>query len=174
MMEITLEKIDIIRERTGITYKEAKEALEECGGDVLETLIHLESTQKGDKWTEGLSAAGNEVLDKLKELLKQGNVTKIRVKKDNNTILDIPVTAGAIGTLLAPQLAAIGAVVAVISKTKVEIEKPGGEVINLSDIVERKAGAAKEFMDDLADDAKDIVSKKKRRVRVRKPDEQND
>ncbi|MGI6704442.1 MAG: DUF4342 domain-containing protein [Clostridia bacterium] len=173
-MEITLEKIDIIRERTGLTYKEAKEALEQCGGDVVETLIHLEATQKGEKWTESLSVAGNEVLDKLKELLKQGNVTKIRVKKDNNTILDIPVTAGAIGTLLAPQLAAIGAVVAVISKTTVEIEKPGGEVINLSDIVERKAGAAKGFIDDLADDAKDMMGKTKRRVRVRKPDGQKD
>lgn len=174
MMDITLEKIDIIRERTGLTYKEAKEALEECDGDIIETLVQLETTQKGDKWTESLSTASNEVLDKLRELLKQGNVTKIRVKKDDNTILDIPVTAGAIGTLLAPQLAAIGAVVAVISKTVVEIEKPDGEVINLSGIVERKAGAAKEFIDDLTDDAKGIMRKRKKRARVIKPEEQED
>lgn len=168
-MDITLEQIDIIRERTGLSYKEANEALKEHDGDVIETLIHLESIQKGAKWTENLSAASGEVLERLKVLLKQGNVTKVRVKKDNNTILDIPVTAGAIGTLLAPQLAAVGAVVAVISKTTVEIEKPNGEVINLSGIMERKADVAKEFIDDLADDAKDIIEKGKRRVRVRKP-----
>ena len=174
MMEITLEKIDIIRERTGLSYKEAKEALEKCGGDVVETLIDLEATKKDEKWTDSLSLAGNEVLEKLKELIKQGNVTKIRVKKDGNTILDIPVTAGAIGTLLAPQLAAIGAVVALISKTTVEIEKPGGAVINLSEIVEKKAGAAKGFIDDLGDDAKDIMTSRKRRVRVRRKDQQGD
>jgi DNA-binding transcriptional MerR regulator len=174
MMEITLEKIDVIRERTGLSYKEAKEALEKCEGDVVETLIFLESTKKDEKWTDNLSTAGSEVLERLKELIKQGNVTKIRVKKDSNTILDIPVTAGAIGTLLAPQLAAIGAVVALISRTTVEIEKPGGEVINLSEIVERKAGAAKGFIDDLADDAKNMMGRRNRRVRVRRKDEQSD
>ncbi len=173
-MDITLEKIDTIRERTGLTYKESKEALEEYGGDVIETLIHLESIQKDTKWTENLTTASGEVLERLKVLLKQGNVTKIRVKKGDNTILDIPVTAGAIGTLLAPQLAAVGAVVAVISKTVVEIEKPNGEVINLSGIVERKADVAKEFIDDLADDAKDIIGKGKRRIRAKKPKEQKD
>jgi DNA-binding transcriptional MerR regulator len=174
MMEITLEKIDVIRERTGLSYKEAKEALEKCGGDVVETLILLESTKKDEKWTDNLSTAGSEVLERLKELIKQGNVTKIRVKKDSNTILDIPVTAGAIGTLLAPQLAAIGAAVALISRTTVEIEKPDGEVINLSEIVERKAGAAKGFIDDLADDAKNMMGRRNRRVRVRRKDEQSD
>lgn len=173
-MEITLEKIDTIRERTGLTYKEAKEALEENNGDVVETLIHLEATHKGGRWTENLTAAGNEIIDKLKELLKQGNVTKIRVKKDSNILLDIPITAGAIGTLLAPQLAAVGAVVAVISKITVEIEKPDGEVVNISDIVERKAGAAKGFIDELADDAKDIIDKGKRKVRVRKTTKEQD
>ena len=41
-MEISLEKVDQVKERTGSTYKEAKEALEICGGDVLEAIIYIE------------------------------------------------------------------------------------------------------------------------------------
>lgn len=173
-MDITLEKIDIIRERTGLSYKESKEALEKCGGDVVETLVYLEEAHKGEKWTENISSAGTDIVDRIKELIKQGNITKIRVKKDGNIIMDIPVTAGAIGTVIAPQLAAIGAVVAAIAKTTVEIEKPGGEVINLSEIMGKKAGEARVIFEDLAEDAKDIVGKRKRRCQSTDTNQQND
>jgi DNA-binding Lrp family transcriptional regulator len=173
-MEITLEKIDIIRERTGLSYKEAKEALEKCDGDVVETLVFLEETKKGEKWTQNISTAGNEMIERIRELIKQGNITRIRVKKDENIIMDIPVTAGAIGTVIAPQLAALGAVVAAISKTTVEIEKPNREVINLSEIVGKKAGEAKVILEDLADDAKDIVGKRKRKGKGNDPEGQKD
>ena len=46
MAEITLEKIDIIKERTGVSYTDAKEALEECDGDVVNALIYIEAKQK--------------------------------------------------------------------------------------------------------------------------------
>jgi len=46
MAEITLEKIDIIKERTGVSYTEAKEALEECDSDVVNALIYIEAKQK--------------------------------------------------------------------------------------------------------------------------------
>lgn len=41
MENITLEKVDMIRERTGVSYEKAKEALEVCEGDVLEALIYI-------------------------------------------------------------------------------------------------------------------------------------
>ena len=148
-MEITLEKIDAIRERTGISYKEAKEILEEFNGDVINALIYLEEAQKKDKWTETVTVAGNEVVDKIKDLIKKGNITKIRVKKDNKVILDIPVTAGAIGTFLAPQIAALGTVVALISKCTLEIERPDKRTLNINDIMEEKVEQAKGFVEDL-------------------------
>ena len=46
MSEITLEKIDIVRERTGASYSEAKEALEACGGNVVDALIYLEGQKE--------------------------------------------------------------------------------------------------------------------------------
>ncbi|EAX48230.1 transcriptional regulator, Fis family [Thermosinus carboxydivorans Nor1] len=65
-MEITLEKIDIIRERTGVSYREAKEVLERNGGNVIEALIELES-KKENTWAEEFSVRSAEVIDKVKE-----------------------------------------------------------------------------------------------------------
>ena len=45
MENVTLEKVDMVRERTGVSYEKAKEALEVCEGDVLEALIYIEKTQ---------------------------------------------------------------------------------------------------------------------------------
>ena len=51
MEDITLEKIDIIRERTGVSYREGKAVLERTGGNIIEALIELESVKQAS-WTE--------------------------------------------------------------------------------------------------------------------------
>lgn len=119
-MEITLEKIDIIRERTGVSYREAKEVLERNGGNVIEALIELES-KKENTWAEEFSVRSAEVIDKVKELIHEGNVTKIRIKHDGRTLVDIPVTLGTIGAVVLPQLAALGVLVAVFKRCTIEV-----------------------------------------------------
>ncbi|SDF24472.1 DUF4342 domain-containing protein [Sporolituus thermophilus] len=119
-MEITLEKIDIIRERTGVSYREAKEVLERNGGNVIEALIELES-KKESTWAEEFSVRSAEVIDKVKELIYEGNVTKIRIKHDGRTLVDIPVTLGTIGAVVLPQLAALGVLVAVFKRCTIEV-----------------------------------------------------
>lgn len=125
MEEITLEKIDTIRERTGATYREAKDALERAGGNVLEALIDLEAKKPGG-WTEEFSVKSGEVVDKVKELIRQGNVTKIRVKQDGKTLVEIPVTLGAISAVFLPQLAALGVLVAVFKRCTIEVVRSDG------------------------------------------------
>jgi len=164
-MEITLEKIDTIRERTGVSYKEAKEALQACNGEVVDALVYLEQAQKEGKWTETITVAGSEVVDKVKDLIRKGNIAKIRIKKDDKVLLDIPVTAGAIGTLLAPQLAAIGTVVALISKCTLEIERANKETVNLNKMMGQKAEHAMEIVEDLAEDAKGFVGELSKKVK---------
>lgn len=119
-MEITLEKIDIIRERTGVSYREAKEVLERNGGNVIEALIELES-KKESTWAEEFSVRSAEVIDKVKELIHEGNVTKIRIKHEGRTLVDIPVTLGTIGAVVLPQLAALGVLVAVFKRCTIEV-----------------------------------------------------
>ena len=90
-MEITLEMIDAVRERTGVSYAEAKEALENSNGSVVDAIVSLEKKSAGK--TE-------DVLEKIKALVKEGNVNKIRMKKDEKVLLTVPVNVGIVGGLI--------------------------------------------------------------------------
>ena len=141
MMEISLEKIDTIRERTGLSYKEAKEVLEKHDGNVVEALIDIEQNQ--GSWNENISSKGDLIVDKLKEALRKGNVTKITIKKDGEIIVNIPVTAGVIGTILAAPVAAFGLTAAVLAKCSIEITKEDGEVVDINSMAEKTVDKVK-------------------------------
>ena len=134
-MDISLEDIDKVVERTNVGYGEAKEALVQNDGDVIKAIIYIEQQHK--TWGENLTDKGEEIINKIKEILRKGNVTKIIVKKDNEIIMNIPVTAGVIGTILSAPMALLGLSAAMLSKCEIEIMKEGGEIINVNEIVER-------------------------------------
>lgn len=121
-----LEKIDIVRDRMNTSYQEAKRALETANWDLVETLVLLERQETSRK--EEILIRGNELVEKVKELVRKGNVSRIIVRQDEKVLIEIPVTAGVVGVLLAPQLAIIGAVAALIGRCTVEIEKNDPEV----------------------------------------------
>lgn len=79
MEEITLEKIDILRQRTGIGYAEAKEILEKHNGNVIDSLIYIEQNQK--KLGAQISEFSNDLVETIREIIRKGNVTRIKVKK---------------------------------------------------------------------------------------------
>lgn len=145
-MEISLENIDIIRERTGVGYKEAKEALEKANGNLLDALVSLES-REGNQWTKNVGEKGSEIVDRIKEIIKKGNITRIRVKKEDKIIMEIPVTAGALGALLIPKLTALGAVAALLSKCVIELDGPDSKVINVGEVVEKTVDSVFEKID---------------------------
>lgn len=64
---------------------------------------------------------GSNLVDKAKELVHEGNVREIVITHEGNTILRIPLTVGVIGTLLAPQLAALGAIGALLTRCTIEV-----------------------------------------------------
>ncbi|WP_418790677.1 DUF4342 domain-containing protein [Phosphitispora sp. TUW77] len=132
-MSDELEKLDIIRERLGISYREAKECLEDAGDDLVEALVLAEQKTKrnaccDNRWKE----KGEEIFGELKLYLGRGNRTKIRLKREEKTIAEFPATAGAIGVLAvlasAPLAVAagIGTVAAIANKVTLEVEKPDG------------------------------------------------
>lgn len=155
-LDITLEKIDIIRERTGATYKEARDALSASNGNVVDAIISIEESGE-KKWTETMSVKGNEVVDKLKTILKSGNVNRIRIKKDNNIIIDIPVTAGAISAVVLPQLTALGTAVALLSKCTIEVERQNKGVINVSNVINTAVGDIANKVKNIAEDVKNMT-----------------
>ena len=73
------------------------------------------------------TVSGDQVLGKVKELIRKGNVRKVRLIHENKTLLEIPLTVGvpvaAVGILALPLLAAIGAVAALVTECTIEIEK---------------------------------------------------
>jgi hypothetical protein len=72
--------------------------------------------------TKSFSVAGEELLKKIKELIHEGNVNRIIIKnEEGKTYLEIPVTIGVIGTVLAPVFAAVGALAALAARFSIEV-----------------------------------------------------
>ncbi|HCJ58119.1 DUF4342 domain-containing protein [Lutispora sp.] len=152
-MDITLDKIDIIRDRTGVSYKEAREALTQANGNVVDALISIEESS-GRNWTESVSVKGSEVIDKLKAVVKSGNVNRIRVKKDDSVILDIPVTAGAISAVVMPQITALGTAAALLTKCTIEVERQNKDTVNVNNVINDAIVNAADKVKDFAEDVK--------------------
>ena len=74
-------------------------------------------------FTEQFTLRGEHVLEELKKLLAEGNVRRVIVKQGNRVVAEFPLSAGVVGALIAPSLAAIGAVVALAADCHIVIEK---------------------------------------------------
>jgi len=77
-------------------------------------------------FTEEIEVAGNELVDRIKELVEEGNVRRVIIRnQDDNVLLEVPLTIGVVAggavALFAPVLAAIGALAALVARVKVEI-----------------------------------------------------
>jgi hypothetical protein len=80
-------------------------------------------TEEGTR-TEEFRVDGEKLIGKVKEVIHEGNIRRIIIKdKDGKTVLEIPMTFGVVGALIAPQLAAIGAIAALLTEATVVIEK---------------------------------------------------
>ena len=66
---------------------------------------------------------GEQLLKKVKELVHEGNIRRVTVKQDDRVILEIPLTLGVAGILVAPTLAALGAVAALVTECTIVVEK---------------------------------------------------
>jgi hypothetical protein len=83
-----------------------------------------ESPPKGNNRTEVFRLDGGDVLDKIKELLHQGNIRRLILKnEEGKTLMEIPLTLGLVGAALLPVLAAVGALAAVAARVTLVVEK---------------------------------------------------
>lgn len=72
---------------------------------------------------ESVKVEGGELLQRVKEILAEGNARSIVIKQDGRRIAEFPLTVGVIGAVFAPVMAAVGALAAVISKCTLEVER---------------------------------------------------
>jgi len=74
--------------------------------------------------TEEFQVSGEALVAKIKELVHEGNIRRILIKnEEGRTLIDIPLTLGVVGTLVAPQLAAVGAIAALLTRGTIVVEK---------------------------------------------------
>jgi len=74
--------------------------------------------------TEEFQVKGEEIVSKIKELLHEGDIRRVIIKnEDGKTLIDIPLTIGVVGVLVAPQLAALGAIAALLTHGTIVVEK---------------------------------------------------
>ena len=72
---------------------------------------------------ETLKAEGGAVVDRLKELIREGNSRRVRIRQRQQIIAEFPLTAGVVGAVIAPALAGIAAIVALVKDCTIEIER---------------------------------------------------
>ena len=161
-MEITLEKVDQVRERTGVSYAEAKHALEVANGDILEAIIYIENIKEED--AEVNSKFKAESMDEfktwLKDLINKGNVTRIKISKDEKEIVDVPVNAGIAAGVIAiifPAILAFVVIAGVVTQITIEITKADGTV----EVVNKYISKA---VEDIKDAASGVAEKVKNKV----------
>ena len=122
----TAEKGGLEQRRSPWTQEANEER--EGRGPVSEQPRHIDQASAEDEhtWTENIEIAGSELVDRTKELIAEGNVRRLIIRnQDDEKLLEVPLTTGVVVggtfTVLAPILAALGAMAALLARVKVEV-----------------------------------------------------
>jgi DNA-binding Lrp family transcriptional regulator len=76
---------------------------------------------------ESVKVEGAELLERVKDLVREGNVRRIVIQHQGKSVAEFPLTVGVVGAIAAPALAAIGALAAVLTECTIQIERTGGK-----------------------------------------------
>ena len=124
-----LDKVDIIRNRFPISYKEAYDLLEQNGGNVVRALIAIEDRQNHpgviEKVEERITVMGHELVHKLQEIVRTGQHAHIRVLRGGRQVLSLPAAVGAVSAFIFPYLTVFATVAALTQKYEVVLDKRG-------------------------------------------------
>ncbi|RBP68907.1 uncharacterized protein DUF4342 [Alkalibaculum bacchi] len=161
-------------EETNCTTAEAIEALAEANGDyeaalqflreknaqpINIVLVEKEESQKENQEEdeektnskEEYTAKGKDILKLIKKLLKEGNVTKLTVKKKDEVVLNIPVNAAAIGVVLIPYLSILAGIAAIATDCTIQVERKGDVVVNVNDTLKNASDKVEKTVKDILD-----------------------
>lgn len=145
-MPTKLEMIDSLRERTNVTYEEAKEALDICKDDMVEALVYLEKNKKIKPESDKKNGCCHSFVNAIKNIIKNGNKSKFIIKKKENTVIKIPVTLAVIITIVAPHLTVIGLTAALILGFRLQFVKEDGSDMEVNKMLNK--------VSDVVDDTK--------------------
>ncbi len=78
--------------------------------------------QRNTVWEE-FKVSGNQLVETVKQLIHEGNVRRIQVKQEGRTLIELPLTVVAVGVLIAPVAAALGAFAAIVADCSIAVER---------------------------------------------------
>ncbi len=78
-------------------------------------------------WWESFKVQGGELLDTVARLIREGNVRRIVIKQGDRVIAEFPLTAGVVGAVFAPVLAAVGALAALLTECQIVVQREGSK-----------------------------------------------
>ncbi len=77
----------------------------------------------GHTWWESTKVQGGELIEEVKRLVREGNVRRIVIKQGDRSIAEFPLTAGVVGAVFAPVLAAVGALAALLTECTIAVQR---------------------------------------------------
>ncbi len=135
-MKIDLATVDKLRERVDLTYEEAAAYLEAAGGDLVQALVMAErdlgsQDGEGEPDEEGWVVAGAQARsaayarwsERIADAVRQGSSMRLIIERDGDRLANLPVAAGVVGAIWAPELAAVGAIAALASRCTLRLER---------------------------------------------------
>ncbi len=72
---------------------------------------------------ESFKVSGGELLDRVRQIVHEGNVRRVRIRQGDRVVAEFPLTIGIVGAALAPVLAAVGAIAALVAECTIEVER---------------------------------------------------
>ena len=127
MADLTLEKVDIIRSRFDLSYREAYDLLERNGNNVVRALMEAEDLKNKpgviELVEERVTVMGHELVERVQDLVRTGQNAKIRVMRNGRTVLTIPAAVGAVSAMFFPYLTVIATVAAMTQKYELVFDK---------------------------------------------------
>jgi len=134
-MNITLETIDDLRERTNASYSEAKEALEQTDGNLIDAIIYLE--EKGISSSKRSSNKKNDFNKKTKSFFNSmGSVNFDLIKKDKIS-LRIPLPIFILIALIGMPFVVVGLIIAILMGYKIEFTKNGEKINEINETLNK-------------------------------------
>lgn len=117
-----LEKMDLLRARFNVPYSRAFEVLSACNWDPVQATLKLEADRPD--FVQSMKVKGADLVEKVKELVHEGNINRIVVKEESGReVLNLPVNGALALAVLAPLLAALGAVAALAVNYDILVER---------------------------------------------------
>ncbi|CAB1240305.1 DUF4342 domain-containing protein [Clostridium sp. MT-14] len=151
-MSITIEQIDLLRKRADVGYKEAKEALERCNGDIVEALSYLEDENKIKPEKDVFKDSS--FIKKIKSIISKGNKIRIVISRNEKTILNLPLTLAVVFTVIAFPAVIAAVVIALIANCRIRFHKDSGEECSINHKIEKVTSTVNNAKDKIVEDFK--------------------